>query len=400
MTDNAVFAAPASHAAFAGPTASSRAHRLNIAAVPRGAWEALCAASIEPNVFLDPGFAVPAATLAAGGKGADALVAYDTANRGRMLGLLPVISAWHAYKLPIPALVALQPYSPLATPLLDSEHAIEAAGALIDGAAATGAHLLVLPDMLLDGPVALAFSAALAERGVTALTDNAHQRAAFDATITDTDEYLRASMGAKRLKEMRRLRNRLADDGEVVFSVARSPLTVAPALERFLGLEARGWKGTLGTGLGQSASDTAFITAVGSDLGARGAFEVVELTLNGTTIAAGLVLRQADRAYFFKIAYDEALARVSPGVQLTLELTKRFAANPAITLVDSTADAGHPMIDHIWRERLNIGDLLVPTRPHDPAGPALGKLIMARRHAREEAKRLVRFVKSIREKKS
>ncbi|MET3897718.1 CelD/BcsL family acetyltransferase involved in cellulose biosynthesis [Devosia sp. UYZn731] len=400
MSDSAMLTMPASRALPAGPASLAHAQKLDIAAVPRGAWEALCAASIEPNVFFDPGYAVPAATMAAGGKGADALVAFDTADHGRMLGLLPVTSAWHAYKLPIPALVALQPYSPLSTPLLEAEHAIEAAGALIDGAAATGAHLLVLPDMMLDGPVAMAFQAALAERGLSSLTDHAHQRAAFDATITDTDDYLRASMGAKRLKEMRRLRNRLADDGEVVFSMARSPLTIAPALERFLALEARGWKGNLGTGLGQSQADTAFITAVARDLGTRGAFEVAELTLNGATIAAGLVLRQGDRAFFFKIAYDEDLARVSPGVQLTLELTKRFAANPAIALVDSTAAAGHPMIDHVWRERLSVGDLLIPTRPHDPAGPALGKLIIARRHAREEAKRLVRFIASIREKKS
>jgi CelD/BcsL family acetyltransferase involved in cellulose biosynthesis len=400
MSDSATLVMSAPRSLPAQTTRFMPAQKLDIAAVPRGAWEALCAAAIEPNVFFDPGFATPAATLAAGGKGADALVAYDTVNRGKMLGLLPVISAWQAYKLPIPALVALQPYSPLSTPLLNADHAIEAAGALIDGAASAGAHLLVLPDMVLDGPAALAFQAALAERGLTALTDNAHQRAAFDATTVDVDDYFRAGMGAKRLKELRRLRNRLADDGEIAVSVAATPLAIAPALQRFLALEARGWKGERGTGLGQTECDTAFITAAAADLGARGAFQVAELTLNGTTIAAGLVLRQGDRAFFFKIAYDEDLARVSPGVQLTLELTKRFAANPAIALVDSTAAAGHPMIDHVWRERLSVGDLLIPTRPRDPAGPALGRLIMARRHAREEAKRLVRFIASIREKKS
>ncbi len=400
MSGNAALAMTAPHTTLASPAPFMPAQKLDIATVPRSAWETLCANAIEPNVFFDPGFATPAATLAMGGKGADALVAYDNINPARMLGLIPVVSAWQAYKLPIPALVALQPYSPLATPLLDADHAIEAAGALIDGAASTGAHLLVLPDMALDGSVALAFQAALAERELTALTDHAHQRAAFNATSVDTDEYLRAGMGAKRLKEMRRLRNRLADDGEVALTIADTPQAIAPALQRFLALEARGWKGNLGTGLGQTECDTAFISAAATDLSARGAFEIAELTLNGTTIAAGLVLRQGDRAFFFKIAYDEDLARVSPGVQLTLELTRRFAENPAIALVDSTAAAGHPMIDHVWRERLSIGDLLVPTRRGDAAGPALGKLIMARRHAREEAKRLVRYVKSIREKKS
>ena len=371
--------------------------RLDIAAVPRAAWAALCARAIEPNIFFDPGFALPAAALAGGGKGADALLAF---HGGQMTGFVPVVSAWQAFRLPVPALVAQQPYSPLSTPLLDVAHAAEAAGCLIDSAAAAGAHLLVLPDMALEGPAAAAFHSALAQRGLTPLTHHAHERAAFDATTSDVDEYFRAGMGAKRLKEMRRLRNRLADDGAVDFTVADTPATLAPALARFLDLEARGWKGERGTGLAQAKGDAAFISAAAADLGARGALEIVELTLSGTTIASGLVLRQGDRAFFFKIAYDENLGRCSPGVQLTLELTKRLADDPTITLVDSTAAAGHPMIDHIWRERLAIGDLLIPTRSGDPVGPALAKLVMARRRAREEAKRLVQFARSIREKRS
>ncbi|MEO8686033.1 MAG: GNAT family N-acetyltransferase, partial [Devosia sp.] len=382
---------------IAGARSVAHARKLDIATVPRPAWTALCAAAIEPNIFFDPGFSTPAATMAGGGRGADALVAFDGS---RMTGLVPVVSAWQAFRLPIPALVALQPYSPLSTPLLDADQAVVAAGALVDGAAASGARLLILPDMALEGPAAQAFRMALAERGLIALTDHAHERAAFDATTADMDEYFRAGMGSKRLKEMRRLRNRLADDGDVALTATDVPSAIAPALDRFLDLEARGWKGERGTGLAQAKGDAAFIHAVAADLGARGALEIVELTLSGTTIATGLVLRQRDRAFFFKIAYDESLGRFSPGVQLTLELTKRLADDPTLTLVDSTADAGHPMIDHVWRERLAIGDLLIPTRHGDPAGPALAKLIMARRRAREEAKRLVNFLRSIREKKS
>lgn len=378
----------------------AHASRMDLAAVPRAPWQALCASAIEPNVFFEPSFAIAAASMAQGGKGADALVAFDGANRDRLLGLLPVVGAWRAFKLPIPALVALQPYSPLSTPLLDRDHAITAAGALIDGAAAAGAHLLVLPDMALEGPAAAAFHIALAERGLVAQTDHAHQRAAFDARTADVDDYFRAGMGPKRLKELRRQRHRLADDGTVAFTIAATPGTIAPALDRFLDLEARGWKGQLGTGLAQAVGDAAFIRAAATELAARHCCEVVELTLNGTTIAAGLLLRQADRAFFFKIAYDETMSRVSPGVQLTLELTKHCAETGTIALVDSTAAAGHPMIDHVWRERLAIGDLLLPTRRNDPLGPMLAQLVMSRRRAREQAKRLVHFIKTIREKKS
>ena len=131
-----------------------------------------------------------------------------------------------------------------------------------------------------------------------------------------------------------------------------------------------------------------------ADLSARGVFEVTELTLDGRTIAAGLVIRQADRALFFKIAYDETLARLSIGVQLTLALTRAAIADPTLRLVDSTASAGHPMIDHLWRERLSVGDLYIQTRPNDPIGPMLGRLIRLRRAARDQVKRLYHHIRN------
>jgi CelD/BcsL family acetyltransferase involved in cellulose biosynthesis len=396
MTDAAMTSTTPGETAGMQNPPHTHAARLDIADVPRDAWEALAQNSIEPNAFFDPGFALAASGFAWGGKGSQTLVAFDGAD-GKINGLLPVVSAWHAYKLPLPAFVALQPYSPLTSPLLDKDHAIAAAGALIDGAAAAGGHLLVLPHLALGGPAALALKAAMTERGLVASTDNLHERAVFEVT-RDAEDYLRNGMGAKRLKEMRRLRNRLADEGDIAFTLASTPETITPALDRFLDLESRGWKGQLGTGLAQSSGDASFIRAAAADMGKRGNFEVAELTLNGVPVASGLVMKQGDRAFFFKIAYDETMGRVSPGVQLTLELTKRFAEDESITLVDSTANAGHPMIDHVWRERLAVGDLMIPTRRNDPLASISASMILGRRRARDEAKRLFQIAKHFREK--
>ena len=49
-----------------------------------------------------------------------------------------------------------------------------------------------------------------------------HLRACLDAT-RDADELLREALGAKKLKELRRQRNRLAEHGAVRFEVARTP---------------------------------------------------------------------------------------------------------------------------------------------------------------------------------
>ena len=85
-----------------------------------------------------------------------------------------------------------------------------------------------------------------------------------------------------------------------------------------------------------------------------------------TPVAAAIVLRHQDRAFYFKLGVDERFAKFSPGVQLTLELTRYLCADPAIRLVNSTAAPDHPMINPIWRGRLAIGDVLIPLRRGDP----------------------------------
>lgn len=359
--------------------------------IPRSAWDSLGNRAVEPNAFFAAGYSVPA--FGRGDRASPrALVAHAGAAGRQLIGLLPVVSAWSALRLPVPALVARQPYSPLTVPLLCRDHAEAAAGALIDAAAATGARLVSLPAMTLDGPGFDALQAAMLKRGIVATVANQHERAALDAS-QDAETYLRNGLGSKKLKELRRLRHRLDDEGTVVLAVHTEPEAVVGALERFLVLEALGWKGAGGTGLGQSESDAAFVRGAAG----QGMFEIAELTVDERLIASGIVMRQGDRAFFFKIAYDETLSRYSPGVQLTLELTRLFAADPTIALVDSTADAGHPMIDHMWRERLSVGDLLIPTRPNDPIAAAIVALMAARRTARSQIKALLHRRKTVKE---
>lgn len=376
--------------------AATHARLVPLSDVVRPQWEALATDPIDPNGFFDPGFSLNSAAHAHHGGGAQALASYAG---GRLIGLLPVMSASRTLKLPIPALVSTQPYNSLTTPLLDRQQAERAAGGLIDAAAASGASLLVLQMVAMEGPAFDALSVAIAARGLQMVSDNVYERAAL-STDLDDETYLRSGMGSKKLKELRRQSHRLADEGAVAYVYANTPETVAPALDRFLDLEARGWKGKRRTGLGQDSGDAAFVRAMAADLAVRGNFEVAELTLDGVTLASGLIMRQADRALFFKIAYDEAYARLSVGVQLTIELTRRFIADKTLKLADSTAASEHPMIDHVWRERLTVGDLYIQTRPGDATGPLLGRLIRFRRDARNRIKRLYHFIRNRLEKKS
>ena len=79
-----------------------------------------------------------------------------------------------------------------------------------------------------------------------------------------------------------------------------------------------------------------------------------------------ITLRSGGSAWFWKIAYDEQFARYSPGVMLTVAVTEELADDATIARTDSCATADHPMIDHIWRERLTLCDRLVAVRPEAP----------------------------------
>jgi hypothetical protein len=179
----------------------------------------------------------------------------------------------------------------------------------------------------------------------------------------------------------------------VQFNVARAPQDVASALETFLALEASGWKAARGTALAQNDGDARFIRRATQALAASGQCEIVTLHAGETPVAAGIVLRHQDRAFFFKIGVDARFAKFSPGVQLTLELTRHLCADPAIASADSTASPDHPMINPIWRGRFAIGDVLIPLRSGDPVVSMIHAAIVARNTAREQVRRAIRLIR-------
>ena len=334
---------------------------------------------------------------ARGRGGASALCAWS--DPAKLIGLAPVISLWRAYKIPLPALVSADPYGSLCTPLLDRDMAEAAVANLLQAARQAGAHALILNHMSLDGAVMKAFTEALRRGGMQPRVLQSHVRACLDAT-RDADRVLHDGLGAKKLKELRRQRNRLAEHGAVHFDVARAPADVAAAVEIFLALEASGWKAKRGTALGQDEGDAAFVRRATSALAQTGQCEIVTLRTGETPVASAIVLRHLDRAFYFKLGVDERFAKFSPGVQLTLDLTRHLCADPAIALADSTASPDHPMINPIWRGRLAIGDVLIPLRRRDPVASLVHAALNLRKIAREPARRMVHFIRKRQEKSS
>ena len=154
------------------------------------------------------------------------------------------------------------------------------------------------------------------------------------------------------------------EDGATATALAKELKVSLPTM--YNTLKRVGWKGKRGTALGQHEGDVAFVRCATTALAGTGQCEIVTLRAGDTPVASAIVLRHQDRAFYFKLGVDERFSKFSPGVQLTLDLTRHLCADPAIARVDSTANPDHPMINPIWRGRLAIGDVLIPLRRRDP----------------------------------
>jgi CelD/BcsL family acetyltransferase involved in cellulose biosynthesis len=362
-----------------------------LTAIEPGQWRALAQAAVEPNGYYLPAWELAVSATAQGRTGAQGLRAFNASSK-RLIGLMPVVSLWRAWKIPLPALVSAHPYGTLCSPLIDRDCANEAAARLLQRARESGAHALILRDVALDGAAMTSLNDALARTGLKPRVLSSYIRASLDAT-QDGETLLREALGARKLKELRRQRHRLGEHGAVVFEVARAPDEIKPALETFLQLEASGWKSKRGTALIQDAGDATFIRRAVPALAETAQCEVVSLRAGLTPVAAGIVLRHQDRAFFFKLGIDERFARYSPGVQLTVELTRHLCADPVIASADSTASADHPMINPIWRGRFAIGDVLIPLKRNDPVVTLIHAALVAHGAAYAAARRAARLLR-------
>jgi CelD/BcsL family acetyltransferase involved in cellulose biosynthesis len=329
-----------------------------------GAWRALAARALEPNVFYEPAIALAAAPVF--GRDAGAGLVWAGSANARLVGFFPGRIERCRYGLGPAVLVGwTHAFAPLGTPLVDRDVGAAVVGAWFDHLAQDRdlPGLLLLPYCPEHGAVTQALDHALAARGGRLASFSRHERALLAPDAAGRIGYLDRAMGAKKRKELRRQRNRLADDGTVTHRTARDPAAVAEALAEFLALEAAGWKGRAGTAAQDDHDVRHFMETTLARLAADGQVTIERLCIDGRAIAAAIVLRSGTSAWCWKIAYDEHFARASPGVQLVADVTQALLDDPMLTRADSCATADHPMIDHIWRERLPLADRLIAVGP-------------------------------------
>jgi CelD/BcsL family acetyltransferase involved in cellulose biosynthesis len=306
-------------------------------------WEALALQASEPNAFSEHWFV--AASLATLGKGS-AIRLIEVRRGARLIGLLPVSVERGYARLPVAHVENwLHRQSFLGTPLVaagEEEAFWSAAIAALDGADwAPG--LLHLRGLTLGGPVQRALSGAIVHREV---------RAFLESDLGPASYYEQAVRQKKR-KEIRRLRNRLAELGKIDTHILDDAAALDAWCDTYLALEKAGWKGKAGSALACEAETEAFFRAAVRGAWDAGRLQFRRLEVGGRTIAMLVNFLCAPGSFSFKTVFDEDYARFSPGVLIQLDNLDILAA-PGIRWMDSCAAEDHPMIDSLWTERRTI----------------------------------------------
>ena len=320
-------------------------------------WNALALHAVEPNPFHESWYMLPALRALDPGETVQFLL-FETGDV--LAGMIPIARKPRYYGRRIPHLGGwTHPNCFLGTPLVTPgfERAFWRALLEWSDANAGNALFLHLSGLPLDGPLHAALAEVLAEADRPAGLVHREERAMLAAGQTPED-YFAAALSGKKRKELRRQLTRLGEQGEVDFCRESGSEGLADWTEHFLALEASGWKGKAGSALAQRETTEALFRQSLEGGAAQGRLERLSLTLDGHSIAMLANFIAPPGAFSYKTTYDESFARFSPGVLLQCE-NLLMLDREDIAWTDSCAAQGHPMINHIWRERRVLGRISI-----------------------------------------
>ena len=318
-------------------------------------WDELANAAAEPNPFFESWYLLP--SLRALRARDVRLLIYEEA--GRLRGLMPVLRSARYYRWPLPHIGNwLHPNCFLGAPLVGRGSEAPFWRALLDWADESPgtALFLHLRAMALEGPLHAALLAVAGEQRRIEVVQS--ERRAMLQSDLPPDAYWERSLSAKKRKELRRQANRLGEAGALRIDRCGDDRDLARWTDDFVALEAAGWKGRSGSALASSPDTSRLFRDALAGACARGRLERLTLSLDDRPIAMLASFIAPPGAFSFKTAFDEDYARFSPGVLLQQE-NLAILERRDIAWSDSCAAADHPMIDHIWRERREIGRLSI-----------------------------------------
>lgn len=326
------------------------------------AWAALEERALEPNPYLSPDFVLPT------------LAHLDTQERVRLLvvrrrdaaGTLVALGLFRlstgSRRMPLPHLQGfLGTHSFLGGLLLDRDQAEPALNAFFDGLRTHAWRWqgLVLERCWSDGPQASLLCRLLEQRKWHHQSFDRLSRAMLQLPL-DAEAHL-SQLSPSLRQNLRRGRRRLGEQGRVDWVVHRGPAGHAQVVEDFLALEHMGWKGEAGTSLRADPQQERFFRDMTARFARRGRVLFTQINLDGQPVAATSNLVAGGVGFAFKVGWNPAFAKLSPGMLCEAEFLRQAGRDcPDLGLFDSGAMPGS-YIDSLWPTRRDTHTWVIAT---------------------------------------
>jgi CelD/BcsL family acetyltransferase involved in cellulose biosynthesis len=356
-----------------------------------GKWVELERESLEPNPFFAPQMVLPAARHLEDGASTQLLVAESADG---LLFLMPVTERMGLRGMPVPGLRSwMHDYCYLGTPLFSAhDDPARIWTKIFDELRRTRpASLLVMQLHSADGPVAAGLYRAGAQRGLRVRRSPhadrgfIHRRPEFKYACEWISRKHRADLARRRRSLGRKL------DAEIT-TVDRAASDPGKAIEQFLQLEARGWKGRTGTAFLRRPGHDRFFREMSRSFSDDGRLMFLSLEAGTQVLAQNTALIGGVGLFGFRKTYDETFARWSPGSLLDLDVLRWFHEMRQLAWLDTGSGSNDEATRRVFGDRRATRTLAVPISPLGSAAAAMLPVVVgARRYLRNsEAGRMAR----------
>ena len=358
----------------------------------RGAWDDLVGNAIEPNVFLEPWLFLPAVEAFGANKSSLFVLVYGTVPgpqpRRELIGFFPM-----ERRSTLPGLPFLtswrHPYLLLGTPLIHKDVPVQAWSEALHYLhhGAERANYVELQTLHAGGSCYQALVDAINRQRCTTFLVDQHTRAELVPDPHGATRYQDTRISSSARKQFRAQRRRLAELGSIEIDTIGDGDDLAVFLEQFMTLEASGWKGDEGTAIRCSRHDTDFFRRICLAAHRKARLHGMALRLGNRPLAMRIAFAGGDGQFIFKIAYDQAFAKFSPGALLELEHIARvheLNEHGREQWVDSCTAPESLLFNRLWGERRLIHSLIIAPRS------MRGEVIVTGLHVSRAVRRLMR----------
>jgi hypothetical protein len=316
------------------------------------AWSALECEALEPNVYLSPPFVLAAARHLTPTAAPVLLMARVS---GRLAGLGVFEHAAASWRLPCRHLRTYLPvHAFLSGLLVHRDHAPEVVSGVLHWMAR---HPDAPPALAIEGWLATGPTATMLRDSAPAFGLDWWSHSQQDRAILHRESAPAAAgpqMSKRRRSRLRLALGGLAAKGAVRWDLKRGAEVTPAVVDRFLALEAMGWKGEAGTALLSAPEHAAFFRDVVAALAVGERVFFTELWCGDRIIASTSNFVAGRVGFAFKLGWDPAFRDQSPGLLNERFLMERFPdLLPGVDYLDSGAQPGS-FIEELWPDRTTL----------------------------------------------